>query len=262
MEALGPEFNEIMTLMSPLFAILGVVYGLLFLITIVSYILRGLAILNMSKQRGLENGWLGFIPFARDWQLGKIAHEIEIGNKKITNPGLWLVLAPIIYGTVFGIGYAALMVPYFISIFSLAETAAPEAIIGPVTSLIIGMFFFIFVMIIAQVFLYLIVYLSFHKIFSQYEKGQKPVFYLILAMFVPLATPIILYMLSKRPLLPHAAAEFAPVAAYPAEATSVYAPAPVSEVAAPVEVAEAAVPVDAVADETEALSAEQAAEYN
>jgi len=227
MYSVESELAEVLSVLGPLFAILGVIYSLLFLVALVSYILQGLAILNMSRARGLENGWLGFIPIARNWQLGKIAHEIEIGNKKITNPGLWLVLAPIIFFLVFIISYAALILPFVFSIASIAETAAPEAIAGPLSFFTIGMFFFVLIIIAAEVFWYLFLFLSLHKIFSQYEKGQKPVFYLILAMFVPLALPIILFMLSKRPLLPKATAEFAPVASpHLSGATSVYAPAP------------------------------------
>jgi len=156
----------------------------------------------MSKARGLENGWLGFIPYARDYQLGLIAGDIEIGDKKITNTGLWLVLAPIIYGFVVFIGWLIVFIPYFVSLISIMDNDAPEAIIGPITYLMIAMTIFTLVIIVAQVFLYLVLFLAKHKIFTQYVTGQKPVFYLIISMFVPFAFPILLFMLSKRPLLP------------------------------------------------------------
>jgi len=259
MNTADPVLAEAFTVLGPMFAILGVVYGLILLVSIVGYILRGLAILNMSRARGLENGWLGFIPLARNWQLGKIAHEIEIGDKKITNPELWLVIAPLVYWITFIIGYTALMVPYFISIVSLAENATPEAIVGPMTSLFIGLFVFVLVILAAEVFWFLFLYLSLHKVFSQYASGQKPVFYLILSMFIPLAAPIILYMLSKRPLLPSASAEFAslqnpsPAYAPPIYATQSAQEAPSGETTV--------IPTDAVIDETDVLSAEEAAQY-
>jgi hypothetical protein len=174
---------------------------ILILAAFVMYLIRGFAIYNMSNARGLQYGWLGFIPIASRYQLGQVAGEIEFGNKKVTNPGLWLVIVPIIYNVVFMIGYMIIVVPYVISLISLVDNPSPEAVFGPMTVFIIALFVFVFVMIFAQVFVYLFHYLVLHKIFSHYSTGQKPVFYMIIAMFVPLAHDILLFMHSKRPLL-------------------------------------------------------------
>jgi len=195
------EFLEAMDMLAPIFAFVIIFYFALLAITLIGYILQGLAINNMSKARGLQNGWFGFIPYLRDWQLGQIAGEIEIGNKKITNTGLWLVLAPIIYGFVIMMGVLIMYVPFLISVISAVEADAPEAMFGAMTYLMVGFWIFVLVLTVAQVFYFLVIYLAYHKIFTQYATGQKPVFYLIIAMFVPLGFPILLFRLSKRPML-------------------------------------------------------------
>jgi hypothetical protein len=225
-----PAPHEVFQMLMPLFVFIGILYAAIMIVGLVSYILQGLAILNMSKARNLQNGWLGFIPIARDYQLGLCSKEIDIGNKKIDNPGLWMALAPFIYNAAFGVGFTIVLIPYFVGIISLVEnpdsTDALMAFMGTVTTFVIGCFILALVMVVAQVFWYLVRFLVIHKIFSQYSTGQKPVFYLIIAMFVPLAEPILLYMHSKRRLLPAAVADFAPVpVAHPA---AVPYPAPVA----------------------------------
>jgi hypothetical protein len=193
--------REVLQVLGPILAIYGAIFLVIGIAGLASYILRGLAIFNMSKARGFEYGWLGFIPYARDYQLGQIAGEIEFGNKKIKNTGVWLVLAPILYNVVVSVGAAIMLVPYFMTIFSLSYDPSPEEIMGPIVVLLISMFVFIVIALVAQVLFYLVWFLAIHKIFSQYSTGQKPVFYLIIALFVPLGQDILLFMHSKRPML-------------------------------------------------------------
>ena len=221
------EFTEAMTALGPLLGFFIILMFVIMIAGLVGYILRGVATVNMSKARGLQNGWLGFIPIVRDYQLGEIAGDIEIGDKKITNTGIWLVVVPIIFEIVTIIGLIIVMVPYMVSLAALGVDPAPEAVLGPVTYFTISMTIFMLIIIVAQVFLYLVTYLAYHKIFTRYATGQKPVFYLIIAMFVPLGFPVLLYMLSKRPMLP---------TEYPAQPTPGYPPVPPVSPAPPVPV--------------------------
>jgi len=201
----GYTFNSIDTealqALIPLFVFLFVILALVFILGIVSYILRGIAIYRMSEARKLEYGWLGFIPIASRYQLGAVAGEIQLGDKKIKNPGIWLLLAPIVYGIVFAIGYMIIMVPYIVKMVMLGDNATPEEVMGPLVAFMFAIFIFVLVMVVAQVFVYLFKYLALHKIFSAYSLGQKPVYYMIIAMFIPLAEPILLYIHSSRPML-------------------------------------------------------------
>jgi len=197
----GNSFDDFETII-PILIFYGVVLLFILGLGLVNYILRGLAIYKMSKARGLENGWLGFIPVAHKYQFGKIAGEIEFGNKKIENAGIWLIILPIIYSTVFFIGYIIALIPFIFSMMSLGNDPSSEEVMGPIIGLMIAIFIFMLVIIVGQVFLYLFKYLALHKIFSHYNSGQKPVFYLIIAIFIPLAESILMYKQSKQPFLP------------------------------------------------------------
>ena len=195
------ETFQILQALMPIITIYFVTMAVVALAGLASYLLRGIAINKLSARRGIPNGWLGFIPVAHNYQLGKIAGEIEFGRKKIKNTGLWLILAPIIYGLLTFIGILIVMIPYIFKISALVEYATDALIIEAVTTLIVSCIVLALVLLVAQVFLYLFKYLALHKIFAQHSIGQRPVFYMIIAMFVPLAEPILLLMHSNRPLL-------------------------------------------------------------
>ena len=195
------ELNEVIQLIMPLIAVYLVIIFAALGCGIANYVFRGAAIYTMSANRGISNGWLGFIPYAHNYQLGKLAGEIELGNKKVKKTGVWLLVMPLIYGFIFIAGYIATMLPFFITIFSFGEEPSPEQVMSAMPAFMIGLFIFVLILIVAQVFLYLFRYLALHKIFSLYSGGQKPVFYLILSLFVPLAQAILLFKHRNRPLL-------------------------------------------------------------
>jgi len=195
------EIYEIVDIFMPLIIMFAVIFFISFALSVTQYVLRGIAIYKMSASRGIPNGWMGFIPYVHNYQFGQIAGEIELGNKKIKNTGTWLLIIPFIYSFIVSVCYFATMIPYFISMYSIVSDPTPEGLIGPIITLMISMIFYILIIMAAQVVLYLFKYLALHKVFSQYNVGQKPVFYVIIAMFVPLAEPIILFIHSKRPML-------------------------------------------------------------
>ncbi|MCL2707006.1 MAG: hypothetical protein FWE97_02425 [Dehalococcoidia bacterium] len=169
-------------------------------IGIVMHILRGLAIYKMSAARGIKNGWLGFIPCACDFQLGQLAGEIEFGNKRIKNTGLWLLLMPIICAAAIFIGYLIILL-FSIRIILLGSSPVSEEFTSAMPLMIILCIVYVIILIVTQVFLCLLRGLALHKIFSRYSNGQKLAFYLIIALFVPYAEHILLYKNSMRPSL-------------------------------------------------------------
>ena len=176
------------------------IFGSLFLGWLVNYILRGVGIYKMSKNRGLSGGGLGFVPFVHRYQFGKLAGEIQIFNKKIKNTGLWLVFLPVISGIVLGGTYVASFIPMIIS-----AIANPTAIDSNPLPFLHGIFgglgIFVLLAVFAQIIINLIFGLSYHKLYSRYSGGQRPVAYLILTLFVPLAEGIIFFMHRDRQVI-------------------------------------------------------------
>jgi len=194
--------NEIAAVLPVLLFTLGiclVAWGL----QITNYILRGIAIWKMSANRGIAYGGLGFVPIVNRYQLGKLAGEIEFGKKKVKNTGVWLLVLPIALGAVAVIGMILIMVPYTFRMIALDQYpyVSPEMIASPLIGFTVGIVLFTLVMIFAQAILYLFRGLALHRVFSLYHGGQRPVFYTILAIFIPLAESILLFKSRNKPLL-------------------------------------------------------------
>lgn len=62
-----------------LLVVYGIVLAVSLLIGLVGYILYGISVLRMAKRAGVKNGWLGFIPFANDWMLGRLS---DVGSTR------------------------------------------------------------------------------------------------------------------------------------------------------------------------------------
>jgi hypothetical protein len=185
--------------------LLGFIVGLYLLILLVglaAYILRGLAILNMSKRLGKKNGGLGFVPFAWAYQLGKLSGEVEFGKKKVKEPGLWALLTGIIMGA---LPVIFIMLTVLNAVLAASGMSRGRSPLYPaqITGLIANMFglfgFLYLLLIVGAIFLWLLYGLMYHKIFSRFDEGQKPVFYTLLSLFVPLAVWILFLTKAKPP---------------------------------------------------------------
>lgn len=62
-----------------LLVVYGIVLAAALLVGLVGYILYGIALLRMAKRAGVKNGWLGFIPLASDWLLGRLS---DVGSAR------------------------------------------------------------------------------------------------------------------------------------------------------------------------------------
>lgn len=184
--------------MLPMFFFVIIIYGLLGVVGLASYVLRGIGILRMSESRGLQNGWLGFIPFASEYQLGKIAGEVEFGKKTIKKPGVWLVLFPLIT-------YGVFFVVYFALLFGMIGMADfgygwSEPSPGAISAMVIGIVICYLFLCAGAIMICLLQGLVFHRIFSCYSDGQKPIFHMLVCLFVPLGSAILLASYGKKPM--------------------------------------------------------------
>lgn len=80
-----------------------VIAAAVFIISLADYIIRGIGMYKMGKAKGKTNPWLAFVPYARTYFQGNLGGSIDFQNKSIKNPGLWLLLLPIINSVVTGI---------------------------------------------------------------------------------------------------------------------------------------------------------------
>ena len=60
------------------------------------FILKAIALCRMAKKRGYSNWWLGLIPYANFYLLGKLAGPVRIFRFDIKNVGLFLAISTFI----------------------------------------------------------------------------------------------------------------------------------------------------------------------
>ena len=72
-------------------------------VAVVNYIFRGIGMYNMAKREGMDYPWLAFVPFARTYLQGELGGTVHLKNKQIKNPGIWLIVLPIISSIVTGL---------------------------------------------------------------------------------------------------------------------------------------------------------------
>ena len=75
-------------------AIIAAILPVIFAITV--YVLMGVGLSKMAKNRGMKKAYLGYVPFARWYLLGSLAGECRIFGKKIKNLGIFAMILSII----------------------------------------------------------------------------------------------------------------------------------------------------------------------
>ena len=65
------------------------------LVSLAGYILKGIGMYTIAKRRGMDYPWLAYVPFARAYLQGELGGEIVLKDKKIQNPGIWLLADPV-----------------------------------------------------------------------------------------------------------------------------------------------------------------------
>lgn len=210
--------NQDLAALSAVFVPMIVFYVLLFGVLIVSYVLSSIGLFRMAKARSISNCWLAWIPYGRDWLLGKISGDLKFGNRTVKRTPLWLLLIPIIITVVVAVMYVIIIV-----IAVMSAIAAERSGMGPhefmpmiFSTTTIFTFSVVVVTIALSILSGLFFYMAYYQVYSQYKETGTAVFYLLLALFVPLANSILLYRVSGMPLLNTAQPEPAPQNTAPA----------------------------------------------
>ncbi len=60
------------------------------------FILQGIGLCTMAKNRGVARSWLAFIPFANIYYMGKLVGECSLFGHKMKNAGLYAMIAQIL----------------------------------------------------------------------------------------------------------------------------------------------------------------------
>ncbi|MCP1102369.1 magnesium-transporting ATPase (P-type) [Aequitasia blattaphilus] len=194
-------------LITVLLIYLGVIFFAL-IIGLASYLFKSIGMYTMGKRKGIQNAWLAFIPYGRTYFLGELSGPIHLKRKTITNPGIWLILVPIISSVIssifMGLFYASFFAKMIGMTSALSNHASEEAVLrslfgGP------GGFFMIMALILfvlASIFLtavqnVLIVLIN-KQIYAQYTEDNMAIVHTILGLFIPLYTSIYFFVIRNN----------------------------------------------------------------
>lgn len=170
------------------------------LVSFAAYIFRGIGFYTIAKSQGDSNAWLAFVPFARKYQQGELAGEIQLKTKSIHKTGMWFVGIPIawgmlsyIIGMIFGISIITKVIRYGLFGYNAYVNLDGE---------ILGVFAFLSIFILFTA-VYKIFYMILHilvntKILSKYTKGNMPLIHSIFTVFIPLYEAICFFIISRK----------------------------------------------------------------
>ncbi len=173
------------------FGVAAVVWLVIMLFGLATYILSGIAMLRMAKKTGVNNGWLAFIPVGNCYILGRIA-DAGRGKRTVTRALMGGMIA-----------LAVLMVVYFVLLIGavLSSPMADEVPLGFAIALILWALVVIVLSIVLSVFEY-IAYYRMAKNFGGANGTAYFVGILLGGFFVPVVVVILLLILSgKTPAL-------------------------------------------------------------
>ena len=76
---------------------LTIIGGIGIILSLGFFIIKSVAVCKLAKKRGFKNWWLGMIPYANYYVIGKLVGKMRIFNLVIKNIGVIALISAIIY---------------------------------------------------------------------------------------------------------------------------------------------------------------------
>ena len=179
-----------------IFALYFSILAIVFAIGIAGYILKGLGLYRMGQRRNISYAWLAWIPIASNFLFGKLAGEVNLGNRKIKNTGLWMLLFPLV---IFALCIIFIIVLSVIILSAEVMMQAYDSVFS-----VAGIFplymIFILVLSILSVIMNIFYGLVYWTYFSHVKVNSTSLFYTMLGLFVPLALQINIFRVRDLPI--------------------------------------------------------------
>lgn len=111
--------------LAAMLVVYGIVITISLIVGLVGYILYGISLLRMANRAGVKNGWLGFVPFANNWLLGRLS---DVGSKRRHSGARILTCA--LLTSFCGIVTAAWSVSFYITVVTNTVPYSDAAALG------------------------------------------------------------------------------------------------------------------------------------
>lgn len=176
----------------------AVIIGAVLLVKLVSYVIKGFAMYRMAQRAGVDYPWLAFVPFARVYLQGELSGDIMFRKRTIRDPGIWLILIPIIKTVIFGV----ISVITWVAVAGMVVTAVyTNHYTGSVFG--IGVFVVLFVVAILayQALISALKVLVNYQIYRRFTSNNLAIVHALLGILVPLYESICLMVYRNKPHL-------------------------------------------------------------
>lgn len=174
--------------------LIGGIYGL------VCYIIKGVGLYTIAKRQGAEYPWLAFVPFARTYLQGELGGDILLKKKYIRNPGIWLIVLPVIEGIAVFVFYLLIFGIIGFSAFSSMNYYGPGA--GTIVLLVVMFLLFLLVMIGFAGMIQVLKILVNHQILERFTTRNMSIVHAVLMGMIPMYEPVCLLIMSRKPYNP------------------------------------------------------------
>ena len=186
-----------------IFVVLMVVYMLVigaFLIGgIIDYLLRGFGMYKLGKAEGKNNCWMAFVPFARTYFQGELGGPITLKKKTMKNPGIWLIIVPIVGGVIAAVGYFIFFMVIMVNAILASEHQPIENVaIGTVSGIIVFLVIASLVAVAYQALIHVLYVLVNHQIYERYTSKTMAIVHAILGTLIPLYQSICMFVFGRR----------------------------------------------------------------
>ncbi len=148
------------------------------IITLGMFILKAIAVCKMAKKRGFSNWWLGLIPYANFYMLGKLAGPVRLFGLDLKNVGLFVLISAAILDCVkiltvlAGFGIFSTLLYYITAIYRVSSLIE---IIYYISTIALSL-----------------------AIFGKYDPPKR-ILYTILSLIQPLFPILLIVIMNKKP---------------------------------------------------------------
>lgn len=185
-----------------------VVFGILLIKAVTSYVLQGIGMYTLGKRRGMDNPWLAFIPYARVYYQGELCGTLRFRERKIKNPGIWLLVVPIVANVIAGILIGVFWAGTAVKMAGIAQTlqyygdpyyAVQDLFSGFGSGLLLAVIFGVCLLsVVAAAARSVLLVLVNHQIYERYTDRNYALLHAVAGIFLPLYTSVYFFVIRNR----------------------------------------------------------------
>ena len=194
----GTDYQLFMEMFTAIMTFALVFSGIFLL---VFYILNAVALTGLSKNRGLPNHWIAWIPFADGYAIGRLSDDINLRRGKKTSQRIVLLVMEILI-VVFIVVLLAIMLPFFFELMELGLSGRldyySEAEVFELMKPFLVSILVIIALFVVEIIYMVFQYIALYNIYKSYARSNAVVFLVLSILFAPITTTIFLLMIKNR----------------------------------------------------------------